>query len=119
MIRVYYRNEVYEGDLENIPSPVGIVAIVIPDKRGSGNEVGRLVLHSAEYYVCINDCWFPLQTVVDLVDHVLYNKPQCVLKGRWIPDTEWDVIIKKASKDPGMPEKSGVRKLRETGLEEG
>ncbi len=77
--------------------------------------MGRLVLHSAEYYVCINGDWFPLQTVVDLVDHVLYSKPECVLKGRWVPNEQYEVIVKRAWNDPGFPRKSGENRVRETG----
>jgi len=113
LIRIYYQDSTFEGEVRDIPSPVGIVCIVVPDCRGSAYETGRMVLHSAEYYICKKDDWFRLDTIADLVDHVLHSMPDKVLKGRWVPDIEFEAIVKHARKDPGLPRKSMDRPIRE------
>lgn len=116
-VRIYYENEVYTGPVVDIPSPLGVMALVCRTPKNCNHDVGRLVLHTSEYYVLEEGHWFGLQNVVDLVDHVLFRKPEIVLKGRWMRDSEYEKILKDASTFymGDWPEKNGIYKYRERG----
>lgn len=114
-VRIYYQESIYDGPVRDIPSPVGIVCLVYPDARGSPYETGRAVLHTCEYYAFEDGDWFRLSDIADLVDHVIFKRPDVILKGRWIPDVEYETILRDAMyyvrKD--MPPKSMKRIERE------
>ena len=115
-VRIYYENEIYTGPPEGIPSPVGVVAVVTTCKPGIKNNIGRFVLAYYEWYIYEKGYWFGLFTVADLIDHVLFEKPNIVLKGRWIPDHKLDQIMYDANTFDldGWPEKTGTWRARES-----
>ena len=113
--RIYYGDgSTYDGPVADAP-PVDVQCIVKTDVRGSPYEVGRLVCHSFDYYIYADDEWLGLNTLVDLVDHVLFRSVGKVLKGRMIPNHMFEAILDRANKDEDFPQKMGTHPLREDG----
>jgi hypothetical protein len=114
-VRIYYEDSVYTGSPEDIPSPVGVVAVVTQCGRAIKHNVGRFILMHYEYYICLDGDWFGLFTVTDLIDHVLYTKPDFILKGRWVPDKVMDRISHDAHtfELDGWSDKVGSVRVRE------
>lgn len=113
--RIYYGDgSVYEGPVADAP-PVDVQCIVIPDHRGTANEVGRQVMFTFEYYIYAEGQWMGISNLIDLIDHLLYRKVEKVLKGRMIQNDRYEAIIKRAHKDPGFPRKSAKHPAREDG----
>lgn len=113
--RIYYGDgSTYEGPIAGA-SPVDVQCIVVPDCRGSAYEVGRLVLHSWDFYLYAEGSWLGLNGTVDLVDHLLFRSVEKVLKGRMIPHEKYEEILTRANKEKGFPRKSGHSPVREDG----
>lgn len=116
-VRIYYENSIYMGPPEDIPSPVGVVALVTRCQKDTKHDVGRLVLHTCEFYIYEKGQWFGLYTDADLIDHVLWEKPDVILKGRWMPDKTFEDIVDDAIKfqspNKEWPDKIGYWSTRE------
>lgn len=112
---IYYGDgSTYEGPIINAP-PINVQCIVTPDQRRSSYEVGRLVMHSWDFYIYADKVWIGINGMVDLVDHILYRPVEKVLKGRMIPNEQYEDILSRAMDDKRFPKKSASAPVRENG----
>lgn len=110
--RIYYGDgTTYDGLLDTAPA-TNVQVIVARDAAPSSRNVGRLILSGWDYYL-YRDGWYGVNGEVDLVDHVLHERPQRVLKGRQITTGEYDGIRRLANADPDFPVKSARDPARE------
>ncbi len=113
--RIYYGDgSIYEGPIADAP-PVDVQCIITPDQRRSSYEVGRLVMHSWDFYLYVEGVWLGVNSMVDLVDHILHRQVEKVVKGRMIPNDRYEAILNRANTDEGFPRKSALSPVREDG----
>lgn len=113
MTAIFYRWGRYDGDPHDAPK-VGVGAIVFPDPSNT-RSTGRCIIHGWDYYLLKGDTWMGVNGEVDLIDHVLHEIPDLVLKGRMFPKDVWERILREASQAQGFPRRSAV----DPGFEDG
>jgi len=89
-----------DGPVGNIPTR-GVQAIV-----GADDKVGRYLLHGADYYWWIDDCWLG-GDLFGLYDQLLSDGWHKIIFGRMITREKFQPIIDEALKDSDFPRKSG------------
>ena len=87
----------YEGASEGVESPIDVQAVVYPDASHGPHSIGWLVMKGWDYYLLEDNAWVGVTGEADLVDHLLWQRPDRVLKGRMIPKCEWHEIIAEAT----------------------
>lgn len=112
--RIYYGDgSTYDGPLESAPV-VNVQVIVVNDKAPNRKNVGRLMLFGFDYYLYREkEGWYGINGEVDLVDHLLYEQPLKVLKGRGISSENYSKIYNKANLDSDFPKKRRYDPARE------
>jgi hypothetical protein len=118
--RIYYGDgTVYEGPAKDAP-PLDVQAIAQADNRGwSQYSTGRMIYHSFDFYLYCEGQWIGVNSLVDLVDHILHRPIDKVLKGRMITHERWEAIMERAQKDRDLPRKGSQRPWLEDGRKAG
>lgn len=93
---------VYEGDGWDAPR-LNVQAVVVPDDSLSTYSVDTLVLHGWDYYLYGKGRWYGVNGTTDLIEHVLFEDVEIVLKGRMIPNAEYQKILAMAWKEKKNP----------------
>lgn len=107
---ILYGTGWYVGDVKDAP-PVGALGIIYPDPCTRGMDVGTLHIRGWDYYLLEDNHWVGVNGEVDLIDHVLHENPQKVIKGRMVPRNKWQAALKELE---GFPTKSAIAKGFET-----
>lgn len=96
-MKIFYGDgSVYEGDPRDAPR-LNVQVVVCKDESMNGYQVGKLCLHSWDYYLMIDDAWHGVNGEADLVDHILFENVQVVLKGRMIHRARFQQILAEAT----------------------
>lgn len=95
--RIYYGDgSVYEGDPKTAPR-LNVQVVVCEDSSINGYQVGHLCLHSWDYYLRVDGNWLGVNGEADLVDHILFEDVDVVLKGRMISHGRFQQILAEAT----------------------
>jgi len=113
--KIYYGDgSTFEGPPRDAP-PINVQCIALADGSASNYNVGRLILHSWDFYLYGKGRWYGINGYTDLVDHLLFEEVEKVLKGRVIPNSEYQKILSLANNDLKLPRKSGRNSIVEDG----
>ena len=111
MWKIYYDDGfVFEGD-ENAEIPksrrTGVIVIAEEDQ-----DHGRNLWQGADWYFCRNGRWYgaDLFGVLDQTMHCI-EELNWVLAGRTVEEEKYNLIVKKAMTDEGMPPKTARRPI--------
>ena len=90
---IVYDGSIYEGDPVDAP-PRGVQGIIYKDPATDGMNVGVLCLRGWDYYFLEDGSWVGINGDTDFIDHVLFCRPQKVLKGSMLPRDRWQSALK-------------------------
>jgi hypothetical protein len=95
-VRVFYGDgSVFDGEPEDAPK-LNVQCVVTPDDSRPEYNVKWLVLHEWDFYLFSKGRWYGINGYADLVDHVIFERPDVVLKGRMIPNPVYQQILAEA-----------------------